>query len=66
MVNPQGFPSFPHLERGGQGGDDFLFKAALAAALWLPLAPLSPVGRLSRPRRSGFFLFASFSFLWGC
>ena len=64
MENPLGFPSFPQPERGGQGGDDFLFKAALAAALWLPLAPLPPVGRLPRPRRSGFFLFASFSFLW--
>ena len=64
MVNPKGFPSFPQPERGGQGGDDFLFKAALAAALWLPLVPLPPVGRFPRPRRSGFFLFASFSFLW--
>ena len=66
MVNPTGFPSFLQPERGGQGGDDFLFKAALAAALWLPLAPLPPVGRLLRPRRSGFFLFASFSFLGRC
>ena len=41
MVNPEGFPSFPQPERGGQGGGDFLFKAALAAALWLPLAPLA-------------------------
>ena len=40
VVNPKGFPSFPQPERGGQGGDDFLFKAALAAALWLPLSPL--------------------------
>ncbi len=62
MVNPTGFPSFPQPERGGQGGDDFLFKAALAAALWLPLAPLPPVGRLSRPRRSGFFSFCFFFF----
>ena len=39
MENPTGFPSFTHPKRGGPGGDDFLFKAALAAALWLPLAP---------------------------
>ncbi len=64
MVNPTGFPSFPQPERGGQGGDDFLFKAALAAALWLPLAPLAArrAAPSSPPQR--IFLFASFSFLW--
>ena len=64
MVNPKGFPSFPQPERGGKGGGDFLFKAPKGPLFGSPFPPLPPVGRLPRPRRSGFFLFASFSFLW--
>ena len=65
MVNPTGLPSFPQPERGGKGGGDFLFKAPKGPLFCSPFPPLPPVGRLPRPRRSGFFLFASFSFIYG-
>ena len=61
---PVGFSIFPQPERGGKGGGDFLFKAASAAALWLPLSPLAARRRLLCPRRSGPVLFASFSFIY--
>lgn len=62
MVNPEGFPSFPQPERGGKGGGDFLFKAALAAALWLPLSPLAArrAAPSSPPQRSFSFCFFFF------
>ena len=54
------FHHFHAPERGGKGGGDFLFKAAVGGALWLPLSPFPPAGD-SPPQRIFFLLL----FLYG-